>query len=35
MYIINDLFLNAYEKGRDVQIRTHVGEEVDGKEVWQ
>lgn len=35
MYTINDLFLNAYEKGRDVQIRTHDGEEVDGKEVWQ
>ena len=32
---INELFLNAYEKGRDVQVRTHAGEEVDGREVWQ
>jgi hypothetical protein len=32
---INDLFVNSYEKGRDVQIRTHLGEEVDGRAVWQ
>ena len=32
---INDLFINAYKAGRDVQIRTHNGEEVDGKAKWQ
>ena len=31
---INDLFIKAYEKGRDVQLRTHTGEEVDGKGEW-
>ena len=32
MLLINDLFVNAYEKGRDVQLRTHDGEKVDGKD---
>jgi hypothetical protein len=32
---INDLFINAYKAGRDVQIRTHNGEELDGRAEWQ
>jgi hypothetical protein len=35
MLLINDLFVNAYEKGRDVQLRTHDGEKVDGKDEWE
>jgi len=35
MNFINNLFFNAYNKGRDVQVRTHDGEDVDGKAVWQ
>jgi len=35
MESINDLFFNAYNKGRDVQVRTHDGSDVDGKAVWQ
>lgn len=32
---IADLFNEAFEEGRNVQIKEHAGEEVDGRQVWQ
>jgi len=32
---INNLFQNAYKKGREVQEVEHSGKEIDGRAIWQ
>jgi hypothetical protein len=32
---ISDLFNEAFEEGKNVQIKEQAGEEIDGRQVWQ